>query len=370
MFLKVLEQYRPEDVAARIREATGADLHRALSAQHIRPEHLYAMLSPAAETAVDELSVRASSLTRMRFGNTIQLYAPLYISNECANSCLYCGFSVRNKIRRVTLTMKERVTEAEAISAMGFRHILLLTGEKPGVMPPEEIAATISEMKKIFPSVSIEVYPMDVTGYTATVNAGADGLTIYQETYDREAYARFHPAGEKSRFEWRLASPERGGEAGFRRIGIGALLGLSDWRVDSFYTALHALYLAKKYWRSQINISFPRITRAEGGFVPEHSPSDNELTALIAAMRLILPDSGLTLSTREPAPLRDKLIPLGITMMSAGSKTDPGGYGGDSHADSQFSVQDERTPEEISAVLKARGFDPVWKDWDSGFLSA
>jgi 2-iminoacetate synthase len=237
-------------------------------------------------------------------------------------------------------------------------------------MPPEEIAATISEMKKIFPSVSIEVYPMDVTGYTATVNAGADGLTIYQETYDREAYARFHPAGEKSRFEWRLASPERGGEAGFRRIGIGALLGLSDWRVDSFYTALHALYLAKKYWRSQINISFPRITRAEGGFVPEHSPSDNELTALIAAMRLILPDSGLTLSTREPAPLRDKLIPLGITMMSAGSKTDPGGYGGDSHADSQFSVQDERTPEEISAVLKARGFDPVWKDWDSGFLSA
>ena len=264
--------------------------------------------------------------------------------------------------------MEKRLEEARVLRDMGFRHILFLTGEHRNAVPPEDIAETAFRLKKIFSSVSIEIYPMGTEEYADVIKAGADGLTIYQETYDTEIYSEIHLKGKKTDFDYRLNTPDRGGIAGFRRIGIGALLGLSDWRTDGFYTALHALYLSNKYWKSQINLSFPRITPAGSSFEPAFKAEDRDLVHLICAMRIILPDSGLVLSTREPQDIRDNLIPLGITMMSAGSKTDPGGYSSSEPHEGQFKVEDIRSPDEISGLLKKKGFDPVWKDWDSEFL--
>jgi len=303
----------------------------------------------------------------MKFGNTIQLFAPLYISNECENSCLYCGFNAANNIKRMTLDDDEVLKEAEIIHSRGFRHILLLTGESRKTVPVQRIASTGKMLHGKFASISIEVYPMETGEYRLMAVSGIDGLTLYQETYNRDVYAAVHPAGKKKDFAWRLNAPDRGGTAGFRKLGIGALLGLADWRVDGFFTALHAMYLAKKYWRSFIQISFPRIREAPGSFVPEHTLSDRDLTHLICAMRIILPEAGFTLSTRESPLFRDNIIPLGITVMSAGSKTNPGGYSGTKISDGQFCTADTRSPIEIAAVLRNKGFDPVWKDWDRNF---
>ena len=368
MFSEEFNKIDHNAVRERIYTAKAPDPDRLLSVPLKKPDDIISLFSPAADSRLEELAELSSAVTRRRFGNTIQLYAPLYISNECANRCVYCGFNADNPVERLTLSMEDRLKEARLLRSMGFRHILFLTGEHRGAVPPSGIAETAAEFKKIFSSVSIEVYPMEAAEYAEVIAAGADGLTIYQETYDPVIYSRVHPEGLKSDFVYRLNSPDRGGIAGFRRIGIGALLGLSDWRVDGFYTALHALYLSKKYWRSQINVSFPRITSAAGSFVPEFNVSDRDLVHLICAMRIILPDSGLVLSTREPQKMRDNLIPLGITMMSAGSKTDPGGYSAAEPHEGQFTVEDIRTPAEISETLKRKGFDPVWKDWDREFI--
>lgn len=366
MFSAEFNKFNPREVRDKIYSCGPADAERSIGSELKTADDIYPLFSPAADGFLEEMARRSASITRQRFGNTIQLYAPLYISNECSNACAYCGFSSQNDIARVTLTMDQRAAEAAALRAMGFRHALLLTGEDRKAVPPEDIAATVREFKKIFSSVSIEVYPMEEGEYSLMIDSGADGLTLYQETYDRTVYSDVHPSGKKRDFEYRLGGPDRGGAAGFRRIGIGALLGLADWRVDGFFTAIHALYLSKKYWRSQINLSFPRMRQAQGGFKPLIEVDDRALAHLICAARIILPDSGLALSTREPAELRDNILPLGITMMSAGSKTDPGGYTGKLHAVGQFDIEDIRTPAEISNVLKAKGFDPVWKDWDRG----
>jgi 2-iminoacetate synthase len=326
------------------------------------------LFSPAADGHLEELAQASTAITKTRFGNIIQLYAPLYISNECDNSCLYCGFNRNTQIRRSTLSMEQVIDEADLLYRRGFRHLLLLTGESKGAVPLDTLAGIASAVHKRFASVSIEVYPMEVKEYQLMEKSGVDGLTIYQETYNRIIYDDIHPAGKKRDFGWRLEAPDRGGKAGFRKMGIGALLGLSDWRIDGFFTALHALYLTRKFWRSHIQVSFPRLRGAPGNFKPLADVSDRDLTHLICAMRILLPDAGLVLSTREPDHLRDNLFPLGITMMSAGSRTEPGGYSGLDIADNQFPVIDSRSPEEISEMIRKKGYDPVWKDWDSAFI--
>ena len=305
----------------------------------------------------------------MRFGNTIQLYAPLYISNECINKCIYCNFNSTNKIKRITLSPEEADAESLVLYGNGFRHILLVSGEHRGAVPVEYISGIIKKIHKRFASVSIEVYPMNSDEYSTIVSSGADGLTLYQETYNREMYKEAHPAGPKKDFHKRLAAPEEGGKAGFRKIGIGFLSGLADWRVEGFYTALHAHYLMKKYWKIHIQVSFPRVRKTYTGYSPPLDVSDRDLTHLICATRIALPDAGLVLSTRESPYFRDNIIPLGITMMSAGSKTEPKGYTEPSCAGEQFQIEDTRTPEEVARIIHDRGFDPVWKDWDREFLS-
>lgn len=367
-FYDIIQKYDPEQVIAEIEAMTAADVQRALAAEQIDNRDFMALLSPAAGNFLEEMAQKAHAITLRRFGRTILLYAPLYLSNECHNSCLYCGFSVNNPIPRRTLTLDEIERDARILHDQGFRHILLLTGEAPGKVGNDFIAAAAERIRPLFSSISIEVYPMETAGYKEMVAAGVDGLTIYQETYDPELYKQLHPSGRKRDYNFRLETPERGGAAGLRRIGIGFLLGLGNFRSEAFFAGLHGRYLMHHYWRTLLSVSFPRLRPAEGGFQPLNPVSDRQFVQLMCAMRLLLNDAGLVLSTRESAELRDNLLPLGITQMSAGSCTAPGGYAEENSATEQFTIDDDRTPAEIAKILQARGYDPVWKDWDEAFL--
>ncbi len=368
MFSDIYDEYKWERVKDRIYSSTEDDLKNTLKKDALHINDIYPLFSPHGDKYLEEIAQISYKITRQRFGNVIQLYSPLYISNECTNRCLYCGFNAENKIRRITLTPDEIEADAEILYRAGFRHILLLTGENRQAVPLRYLAEISERIHGRFSSVSIEVYPMEADEYSVMINSGTDGLTLYQETYNKKTYSEVHPSGKKRDFYRRLNGPDRGGTAGFRKIGIGSLLGLSDWRTEGFFTALHALYLTKKYWKSHIQVSFPRLRKAPGSFRPYVEITDKNLTLLISAMRIILPDAGLVLSTRESPYLRDNLFPIGITMMSAGSKTEPGGYSEMDIADRQFDVEDNRTPEEIAAMIRSKGFDPVWKDWDREFI--
>lgn len=368
MFEEVLNKYPWDSVKDQIYSSSEEDVISALYKDYKTPEDFYALLSPAADSLLEDIAVLAEKTTRKRFGNIIQLYAPLYISNECQNSCVYCGFNRTNEIKRITLTPEMVEKESDILYRMGFRHLLLLTGEDKNAISSKNLAEIANTIHHKFASVSIEVYPMDCDEYKEMEEAGIDGLALYQETYNRIQYDDVHPSGKKKDFIWRLHGPERGGDAGFRKIGIGSLLGLTDWRLDGFFCALHAYYLTKKYWTSQIQVSFPRLRKAHGGYIPPCTVSDRDLTHLICAMRIMLPDAGLLLSTRESSNFRDNVMPLGITMMSAGSRTEPGGYSTPECNAQQFTINDDRTPEQIACKIMQNGFDPVWKDWDREFL--
>ena len=368
-FQQQLEQYPQNKVRPLISEITPQRIEQALQRPRMTMEDFASLLSPQlSDDQLERMALRAHNITSQRFGRTILLYAPLYLSNECHNGCKYCGFSADNHLLRKTLTPAEIEREAKLLRREGFRHMLLLTGEAPESAGIDYLEAAVKTVKTHCGSVSIEVFPLDVDGYRRMVAAGVDGLTLYQETYASDLYRELHPYGPKSDYSYRLQAPERAGEAGLRRIGIGALLGLGDCLTDVFYTGLHALYLARRFWRTQVTISFPRMRPAEGGFQPNSIVSDRQLTQFICALRLLIPDAGLILSTRESAALRDNLLPLGITQMSAGSCTSPGGYSDGSHEGEQFAIDDQRSPAEIAQLLRSRGYDPVWKDWDSAFL--
>jgi 2-iminoacetate synthase len=367
-FKDVIEKYDPQKVIAEIESTTAADVQRALAAEQLDNRDFMALLSPAAENFLEEMAQKAHAITLRRFGRTILLYAPLYLSNECHNSCLYCGFSVNNPIPRRTLSLDEIERDARILHDQGFRHILLLTGEAPGKVGNDFISAAAERIRPLFSSISIEVYPMETSGYQEMVDAGVDGLTIYQETYDPKLYKQLHPSGRKRDYNFRLGTPERAGAAGLRRIGIGFLLGLGNFRSEAFFAGLHGRYMMHNYWRTLLSVSFPRLRPAEGGFQPPNPVSDRQFVQLMCAMRLLLHDAGLVLSTRENAELRDNLLPLGITQMSAGSCTAPGGYAEEDSATEQFTIDDDRTPAEIADILRSRGYDPVWKDWDGAFL--
>lgn len=353
-----------------------------------------ALLSPGAAESLELLSRRSQALTRQRFGRVMRLFAPLYLSNECINNCRYCGFSRDNPILRVTLSVDEVACEARALAAQGFRNVLLVAGEHPKFVSTSYLADCVRALAEFIPGISLEVGPMETNEYRPIVTAGAEGLVVYQETYDRGVYADMHTAGPKRNFDWRLETAERAYAAGFRRLGIGALYGLADWRYDALCLAAHAEYLLKHCWKAQLTVSLPRLRPCAGEFEPLTHLGDRELVQLVCALRLFLPDAGLVLSTREPARLRDGLIPLGVTLLSAGSHTEPGGYTGAGRenihktergrivelaagasewagtpgrataATGQFDIADERSPGEVSALIQRLGYEPVWKDWE------
>lgn len=345
-----------------------SDVESALAARTIDLNGFISLLSPAAEPYLEEMAQRAHTLTQQRFGKTISMFAPLYVSNFCTNNCAYCGFNAKNSVGRLKLTPEQVLEEGRFINRMGFRHLLLVSGEAPKLVPAEYFNTISDMLRPLFSSLAVEIYPMSTDDYRSMIDHGVDGLTVFQETYKEEFYPEVHLGGKKRDFRWRLETPDRGGEAGFRRIGLGALLGLTDWRVEAFFMGLHTRYLMRKFWKSQVSISFPRLRPAAGEFQPLHPVSDLNFVQLLTALRLFLPDTGFTLSTREPASFRDHLIPLGITSMSAGSKTDPGGYTLGKEAEAQFEIADHRTPEMVAEVIRQKGYEPVWKDWDEAFL--
>jgi 2-iminoacetate synthase len=352
------------------------------------------LISPAAGEFLETMGRRSQQLTQQRFGKVIRLFAPLYLSNECINNCKYCGFSRDNPILRVTLSVDEVLREARALAQAGFRNVLLVAGEHPKFVSNNYLRDGVAALHEEFPSVSLEVGPMEAEDYCPLVAAGADGLVVYQETYDRAVYQAMHTAGPKRNFDWRLETPERAYAAGFRRIGIGALYGLADWRYEALCVAAHAEYLLRNCWKAYLTISLPRLRPCAGEFELLTHISDRELVQLVCAFRIMFPDVGLVLSTREPGKLRDGLIPLGITLMSAGSHTEPGGYTGagkehlhqtvrgrivqtgssdwasnGQHATSQFDIADPRSAGEVAEHIRRLGYEPVWKDWDAALTA-
>ena len=344
--------------------ATADDVERALSATRRGLSEFAALLSPAAAQRIEDMAQIAHEATVRRFGRTVHLFAPLYLSNECVSTCTYCGFSAGNDVARRTLAPDEVVAEARELVDRGFRHLLLVAGEHARIVSKDYVVDCVAALAPLVPSLSLEVQVWDTATYRRLVEAGCDGLVVYQETYDRSTYRDVHLRGKKRNYDWRLSAPDRGAEAGMRRLGIGALLGLHpDWRTDALAVAAHARALTRRWWRCEVTLSLPRLRPAAGGFEPSDPVSDRNFVQLLCALRLLLPDAGLVLSTRETAQFRDSLLPLGVTHLSAGSQTDPGGYADASGAQHQFEVADTRSPAEVATVLRRAGYDPVWKDW-------
>jgi 2-iminoacetate synthase len=316
-----------------------------------------------------ELSQR---LTLQRFGRAVRLYAPLYLSSHCVNRCRYCGFNRDNTFARVRLNIDEALAEAELLAREGFRDILLVTSEDREFITVPYLTDLARELRRTFSFIGAEIYQMTAPEYRRLFDAGVEGVTLYQETYDRAAYATYHLGGPKADYDMRLQGPDDFAAAGMREIGLGALLGLADWRLETLALGEHASYLCKRYWQSRVSFSFPRL-RPACGVPPEAFPhllTDRHLVQMMLALRLCFADQGLVLSTREPADLRDRLVRLGVTKMSAGSRTNPGGYSGRQESDGQFEVCDGRSPAQVAEMLRVHGLEPVWKDWDSAFLNA
>ena len=350
------------------------------------------MLHPKSDAELEAMAQTSAVLTRRHFGKTIRLFAPIYLSNECINSCQYCGFSRENAILRVTLEVDQMLVEAQHLIDEGFRNILLVAGEHPKFVSNDYLEKCVRRLSEVVPSVSLEVGPMKTVDYQPLVRAGAEGLIVYQETYHKPTYAELHLSGPKKDFEWRLETPERAYAAGFRRIGIGALFGLWDWQEEAVSLARHVEYLLKHCWKSLITVSLPRMRPAAGGFQPRFTLPDREFVQTICALRICFPQVGIVLSTREPGELRDELVSLGVTMMSAGSLTEPGGYTGQGRetlhhtvggkqvlteagfpgasAEEQFEIADIRSAEQIADLLRGKGLEPVWKDWDKSIINA
>ncbi len=363
-FTDVFNSYNWDDTLNSIFNKTEADVQQALAASKRTLEDFKALISPAAKPYLEQMAQQSRLLTKKRFGNTMQMYAPMYLSNECQNICTYCGFSMTNKIPRRTLTDNEILKEVTFLKAKGYDHILLVTGEANKTVGVAYIKNAIQLIRTHFSNITIEVQPLDQDEYEYLAAHGLYAVLVYQETYHRDEYKKHHPKGKKSNFNYRLETPDRLGKAGIHKIGLGALFGLEDWRADSFFTALHLKYLQKNYWKTKYSISFPRLRPHSGGLEPKVEMTDADLVQTICAFRLLDEDVELSMSTRESEVFRNNIVNLGITSISAESKTNPGGYAVAPQSLEQFEISDERSTETIVDMLKGQGLEVVWKDWE------
>lgn len=366
-FRSLFDQYNWEETLDSILSKSAAEVQNALQNPKRSLEDFKAFISPAARPFLEVMAQQSHQLTRKRFGNTMQMYVPMYLSNECQNICTYCGFSYTNKIRRRTLTDREILQEVEYIKSKGYDHILLVTGEADKTVGVDYISHAIRLIRSEFSNISIEVQPLQKQDYEYLINDGLYAVLVYQETYHRQEYKKHHPKGKKSNFNYRLDTPDRLGRAGIHKIGLGALLGLEDWRADSFFTALHLKYLQKTYWKTKYSVSFPRLRPHSNGLQPKVNLTDADLVQLITAYRLLDEDVELSISTRENETFRDHIVNLGITSISAESKTNPGGYVVAKQSLEQFEISDERSTEEIVNMLREQDIEPVWKDWENNW---
>lgn len=365
-FTEEIDKYDWETIRQSIYTKRAGDVERALGKERLNMDDFMALLSPAAQDYLEPMAALSRKYTQQRFGKTIQFYVPLYLTNSCINHCIYCGFNHSNDIKRIILTDEQIMREVEGIKKIGdFRHILLVTGENPMVAGADYIENALRLMKPHFSSLSIEVQPLKEEEYRQLNAAGLNAVYCYQETYNKARYKVYHPKGMKSKFDWRLGAFDRMGRAGVHKIGLGVLIGLEDWRTDATFMALHLRYLQKQYWQTKYSISFPRMRPYEGdGFQPNVVMSDKELAQIIFAYRIFDHDIEIALSTRESEQFRNHMTTLGVTSLSAGSKTDPGGYAVYRSELEQFSVNDSRSPEEVLKAVKAQNYEVIWKDWD------
>ena len=369
-FSEFLKSHNWADYSKKLHDICTKDIETALAREGKGGiTDLLALLSPlAGERYLEELAQLSNTITRQRFGQAIRLFAPMYLSNECNNVCDYCGFSMHNKIPRKTLSDGEILKEAGILKKIGFDHILLVTGESTKQVGVDYLSHAIEILRPHFANISVEVQPLETESYRQLIKAGMHAVMVYQETYDSISYANHHLKGKKTNFQWRLDTPDRLGNAGVNKIGLGCLFGLTkDWRTDALYAGIHLDYLEKKYWKTSYSMSFPRIRPYEGKNIVAVDLDDRDLVQLLCAFRVFNHELEITLSTRENPQLRENLLPLGVTTMSAGSKTNPGGYAEDIESLEQFSISDDRSPDQIANLLKTKGYDPVWKDWDFSY---
>ncbi|MBM4869190.1 2-iminoacetate synthase ThiH [Vibrio parahaemolyticus] len=371
-FYDRFQQLDWDDISMSIYAKTAQDVERALAKPKRDLEDFKALISPAAEPYLEQMAKLSYSLTRKRFGNTMSLYIPLYLSNLCANACTYCGFSMENRIKRRTLNRDEVEAEIDAIKRMKFDSVLLVTGEHETKVGMKYFREMVPIIKQRFNYLAMEVQPLDQDEYAELKTLGLDAVMVYQETYHPKTYAQHHLRGNKMDFRYRLETPDRLAKAGIDKIGLGALIGLEEWRADCFFAAAHLDYLERTYWQSRYSISFPRLRPCAGnvpasGLQPKSVMTDKQLVQLICAYRLFNPEVELSLSTRESPQFRDNVLPLGITSMSAASKTQPGGYATEEVELEQFEISDERSAASVEDMIRAKGFDPVWRDWHSAY---
>ena len=364
-FKDTYNNYSWDEIQNAIYSKTAKDVELSLSKNKRTLLDFMTLISPAAGIYLEEMAQMSHEITKKRFGKTVQLFIPLYLSNECQNICTYCGFSLDNNIRRKTLNKAQILKEVEAIKAMGYNHVLLVTGEANQKVGMGYFKKAISLIKPYFSNIAMEVQPLLTEEYKELKQLGINTILVYQETYSKATYKDYHPKGKKSNFHFRLETPDRIGKAGIYKLGLGCLLGLEDWRTDSLFTAAHLDYLEKTYWQTKYSLSFPRIRPAEQSIAPKSVVTDRDLIQLICAYRLFNEEVELSMSTRESIEFRDNAIKLGITSISAGSKTNPGGYTKPDEELKQFEICDERSATEISEMIKSKGYEPVWKDWDS-----
>jgi 2-iminoacetate synthase len=366
-FKHTFDQYNWNSIQEKIYKTTSKEVEVSLAKSRRNLDDFLTLISPAAQPYLEQMAQECHELTKKRFGKTIQMYAPMYLSNECQNICTYCGFSLDNKIKRKTLTDAEIKLEVEVLKNAGFDHVLLVTGEANYTVNINYFLNAVEQIKQHFSIISVEVQPLSQEEYERLHEAGVFSVLVYQETYHQEVYKKYHTKGKKSNFDYRLDTPDRIGKARIHKIGLGVLLGLEDWRTDSFFNALHLDYLQKTYWQTKYSVSFPRLRPAEGTVEPNFIMDDKDLTQLICAYRLWNEDLEISISTRENENFRNNIIPIGTTSMSAGSKTNPGGYAVDPQSLEQFEISDERSVDEIAKIIAEAGYEPVWKDWDRTF---
>ena len=370
MFSEELQKISWDETTERIAQMTESDVLRALAKEHLDVNDFMALVSPAAEPYLEQMARLSRKYTEERFGKTISMFIPLYITNSCINHCVYCGFHASNPMKRVILTMDQCEDEYKAIKKLApFENLLIVTGENPVKAGPDYLAGALDRAKKYFANLKIEVMPLKTEDYKMLTEHGLNGVICFQETYNRKNYNIYHPRGMKADFDWRCNGFDRMGQAGVHSIGMGVLIGLEkEWRTDITMMAYHLRYLQKHYWRTKYSVNFPRMRPAEnGGFQPNCFMTDRELAQVTFAMRIFDHDVDISYSTREPAFIRDNMCTLGVTTMSAESKVNPGGYHTYPEALEQFTVSDDRTAAQINLRLKELGREPVWKDWDASF---
>lgn len=372
-FADVIDSYDWDGTTEKIAATTLADVDRVLAkaqrgGKPLDPDDFACLIAPVAAQRIEEMARLSREYTLERFGKTISLYIPMYVSNACTNKCVYCGFNHDNDMKRTILTMDQVKAECEAIKKLGpFDNILIVAGEYPSLCGTEYLEKVLHTCRPYFNNMTIEVQPMRMEAYKRLTESGLNGVVCFQETYHREAYKKYHPRGMKSHYAWRLNGFDRMGQAGVHKIGMGVLIGLEDWRTDVTMMARHLRYLQRNYWRTRYSVNFPRMRPSESGYQPNVVMSDAELAQLTFAFRIFDHDVDISYSTREYPSFRDNMMALGVTSMSAGSRTEPGGYVSTPEALEQFEVSDERTPAEVAEAIRAHGYEPVWKDWDAVF---